>query len=103
MKPSTPYHPHLHEELKDPVFALNYLNACIDEYDKGVFLLALKHVVDAHGGMAKLAKKTKLNREHLFRLLSKNGNPELKTLQKIAKALGWKVGFLPKTEIKEAA
>ena len=40
-----------------------------------VFLLALRDVAEASGGMANLARKTSLNRENLDRSLSKNGNP----------------------------
>ena len=33
------------------------------------------------GGLAGLAEKAQLNREHLYRMLSENGNPELRSLE----------------------
>ncbi len=105
MKPSVPYLPFLHQRLRDPEYALGYLNACLDDDDESVFLLALKDVATAHGGLAKLAKKAKMNREHLFRMLSKRGNPEMRSLQKIAGAFGWKIEFVEKkdSKLKKAA
>ncbi len=88
------YHEDLIESLKDPKYALGYLNACLEDEDEGVFLLALKHVAEAHGGLSGLAKKTGLNREHLFRMLSKNGNPRLENLRQVAGAFGWKIRFV---------
>ena len=45
--------------------------------------LALRNVADAQGGMTKCAKKARLNRENLYRILSKKGNPELTRLTPI--------------------
>ncbi len=42
------YHEDLINELKDPAFALEYLNACLAGGDEGTFLLALRHVAEAH-------------------------------------------------------
>jgi probable addiction module antidote protein len=39
-----------------------------------VFLLALRNVAEARG-MTKLAARSKLNRESLYKMLSKRGNP----------------------------
>jgi DNA-binding phage protein len=50
--------------------------------------MALRTVVDALGGMAKLAEKTGLSRETLYRTLSSNGNPRLDTLAAILAAFG---------------
>ena len=65
----------LDEDLKDPAEAAGYLNACLEDGDPEVFLLALRDVARARGGVARLAEVTELNREHLYRLLSENGNP----------------------------
>lgn len=90
MKPSKSYHEDLLKRLADPKYAAEYLNACLDDGDEGVFLLALRDVAQVHGGIAQLAKKTHLNREHLFRMLSKNGNPELHSLRQVVDAIGFK-------------
>jgi probable addiction module antidote protein len=69
------------EDLEDPAEAAAYLNACLQDEDPEVFLLALRDVARARGGLAKLAEITDLNREHLYRMLSEKGNPELRTLE----------------------
>ena len=77
------YDEHLHERLKDPKEAAAYLNAALEDEDARVFLVALKDVAEAHGGLSKLAKGTELNRENLYRILSPRGNPRLDSLVSI--------------------
>ncbi len=93
------YHEDLIRDLKDHKFALEYLNACLEGGDEGTFLLALRHVAEAHGGFARLARKTKLSREHLFRMLSKKGNPRFVSLKNLAEAFGWRLAFVPKSHL----
>ena len=38
--------------------------------------------------MTQIARKTGLNRENLYRLVSEKGNPELASLDKLLKSLG---------------
>jgi DNA-binding phage protein len=52
------YQKDLIESLKDPCEAAAYLNAAIEEGNRAVFLLALRKVAVARGGMAALAEKT---------------------------------------------
>ena len=91
MKPVISYHDDLLRRLKDPKYAVAYLNGCLEEDDEGVFLLALRDVVQVHGGLRQLAKKTHLNREHLFRMLSKSGNPQFHSLRQLVEAIGLKL------------
>ena len=51
-----------------------------------IFLLALRNVAEAQGGVARLAEKAKLNRESLYKILSERGNPELKSLDALLHA-----------------
>lgn len=95
MKPAISYHKDLLQRLKDPKYAVGYLNACLEEGDEGVFLLALRDVAQVHGGISHLAKKAHLNREHLFRMLSKSGNPRLQSLRQLTEALGFKLVLEP--------
>ena len=90
------YKDDLHKDLKNPIFALKYLNACLDDGDHGVFLLALRDVAEAYGGVGRLAKKSGLNREHLWRMLSKRGNPRLENLVQLAHAFGWRLALVGK-------
>ena len=81
------YDDFLDERLQDPARAAGYLNACLEDEDPEVFLLALRQVARARGGVAKLAESASLSREHLYRMLSENGNPELRSLEALLDAL----------------
>ncbi len=78
----------LKEELKDKEFAAAYLTAAIEENDYISFMKAIRNVVDAQGGIGKLAKKTGQNRESLYKTLSGVRNPKVNTLDEILHALG---------------
>ncbi|MBI3553815.1 MAG: putative addiction module antidote protein [Elusimicrobia bacterium] len=95
MKPYITREESLYPRLKDREYALGYLNACWEDGDDGVFLLAVYDVAKANGGLRQLAKKTGLNREHLFRMLSEGGNPTLSSLRQLVRALGFKLVFEP--------
>ena len=71
--------------------AEEYLNAALEEDDPELFLVALRNVAEAQGGVAQLADKTKLNRESLYKMLSERGNPELKSLDALLHALGFRL------------
>lgn len=85
------------ERMRDRVEAASYLNACLEDEDPRVFLIGVRHVVDANGGVAAVARKTGLNREHLFKMLSSKGNPRLENLLAILIQLGFKpsIGLAP--------
>ena len=90
--PAVPYEIGLDERLrKSPQYALDYLNLCLDDSDSGVFLLALRDVARAYGGMAQLAQKTGLNREALYNAFSKRGNPKLLNLESLLDAMGFRL------------
>lgn len=86
--PTRDYKLSLYEDLQDPEFAIAYLNAALEEGSQDVFLLHLRDVVEARGGIGKLAGETHLAREALYRMLNENGNPQLSSLDKILQALG---------------
>lgn len=85
---TTPYRDSLFKALKNPGDAAHYLNACLEDEDPRVFLLALRDVADAHGGIGALAESSHLNRESLYRALSKSGNPSLNSLAAVLNSLG---------------
>lgn len=85
---STSYEARLREALRDPAEAAAYLTAALADGDKDVFLLALRHVADAHGGIGRLARRARLNRVSLYRALSARGNPELRSLGAVLESLG---------------
>lgn len=91
MKKSRAYQPDLIESLRDSKEAEEYLNAALEEDDPELFLLALRNVAEAQGGVAQLAEKAKLNRESLYRMLSDRGNPEFRSLDALLHALGFRL------------
>ena len=52
-------------------------------------------MMQAFGGVLKLAEQTDLNATTLYRTLSPQGNPEMKTLTAILIALGLHLAVLP--------
>ena len=82
------YREDLIESLKTPEAAAQYLTACLEDGDPRVFLLALRDVADASGGIRALSRDSNLNRESLYRMLSKSGNPSLDSLAAVLKAFG---------------
>jgi len=83
------YEESLLKELQDPEEAIEYLNAALMDEDPRVFLLAIKHVLEAQQQkMSVVAKKSNLNRENLYRMLSKRGNPRLTSIVPMLNALG---------------
>jgi probable addiction module antidote protein len=85
------YRESLLESLRNPDEAAQYLNACLEDEDPHVFLLALRDVADAHGGIRALSHTAKLNRESLYRMLSKSGNPSLDSLAAVLNACGMRL------------
>ena len=84
------------ERLKNnPEEAEAYLQAALEDYQKDqnkeAFLLALRTLVEAKGGMDWLSKHTHLNRPQLYRTLSASGNPTLGTLTKVLGTLGFRL------------
>ena len=90
------YQEELIRSLQDPEEAMAYLNAALMDDDERVFLLALKNVLEAQeGDITSLARITKLNRENLYRMLSKKGNPKLTSIRSVLNALGLELAVQP--------
>ena len=87
---SASYQEGLMEDLRDPEEAAAYLNAALSEGSYKAFLMALRDVAEANG-MTRLSKGTRLNRESMYRMLSKRGNPELSSLAALLEELGLKL------------
>lgn len=80
---------------EDPSFADEYLAAAMEEANQDggreALLAALRHVAEAQG-MAAVAERAGIPRESLYRVLSPNGNPTIKTLLAVLDAAGLKLG-----------
>ena len=85
------YKENLLKRLADPGYAAEYLAQVLAEKDNEAFLIALKDVVEARGGVGTLADQVGLKRPSLYKILSKAGNPTLETMQEILKPLGLRV------------
>ncbi len=94
MTRSKKYQDFLIENLKDHDEAVAYLNAALEESLKGdeeslhLFLIALRNVAEAQGGVSSLAKKAHVGRESLYKTLSGSGNPKWHTLVSLCVAMG---------------
>ena len=86
------------ELLKKPDEATAYLNAAIREKDIQVFLLALRNVAEAFGGIGEIAKKTHLNRENLYDMLSDRGNPKIANLEAVLESMGFYLAVVRNTD-----
>jgi probable addiction module antidote protein len=70
-------------------FAAEYLKAAIEDAEEPrALLVALRHIAEARGGVAKIAKAAGIERESLYRALSPRGNPRFSTLVAVTKAMG---------------
>ena len=82
------------EQLRDPEDAKIYLSVALEDYeinaDIDAFLLAVRDVAEAQGGISKLAERLSLTDDGLNKVLSGNGNPQLNTIREILHELGFK-------------
>ena len=93
--PSLPYEDWLLEQLKNPAEAAAYLEAVIEDGDQAAIMLALRQVAQAQGGVAVVARRAKLTREATYKMLSKAGNPELRSLTAVLAATGLRLAVKP--------
>lgn len=94
------YEEDLIQKLKNPEFAMEYLNASLEDSEDGAderFLMALRHVAKAHG-MSSIAEKSGMARQAMYRALSENGNPELSSLKAVLDALGLRLAVEKKSK-----
>lgn len=80
---------------KDPQLAAEYLNAILEDGDETDLMLALRTLSKAFGGVQEVARRAEVNAQTLYRTLSEKGNPELKTLTAILKAMGMRLAVQP--------
>jgi probable addiction module antidote protein len=79
----------------DPAFAMQCLNTALEEGNQADFLVALRQIVQAFGGVPAIAEKAHLNGTQLYRTLSPEGNPELRSLTAVLKAMGMRLAVQP--------
>ena len=74
------------DHLKTKAEREAYLNAAFEDGDASVIAAALGDIAKAEG-MSKIAKRTGLGRERLYKALSPDGNPALSTILKVVRSL----------------
>ncbi|MBK8752318.1 MAG: transcriptional regulator [Candidatus Competibacteraceae bacterium] len=88
MPTSQPFQPWLLDQLHNaPQLTLDYLNAALDENDPATFVLALKNVTEAHGGIDVVAARSGLEARQLTALFADTAAPDALTLAKILRGL----------------
>ena len=97
------YQDYLITSLKDPEEATGYLNAALEGGDIKVFLLALRNVIQAQGGISKIADKTHKSRTSLYKALSSKGNPYLESTNDLLEAIGMHLQIVSKQKKRKAA
>ena len=97
--PTKDYRTDLLQRLSNSQYAATYLKAALDETladgNTEAFLLALKNVVEAKGSTQAVANESNISRQHLYRMLSGEGNPTLDTLTSVLQAVGLTIDFKP--------
>ncbi|WP_128598973.1 addiction module antidote protein [Pantoea rodasii] len=80
------------ELRENPDYTEIYLQTALEDiYEEGgiaAFLIALRRVVEARGGISEISRKSGLSRQQLYKTLSEKGNPTLTTLTEITRAAG---------------
>lgn len=100
MKAAVSHHEREVAELRaDRYLAVEYMKAAMESLDnpddRAAGLLALRSVAEAYGGLGAVAAEAGISRESLYRTLSAKGNPTLKTLLAVLKAVGMKLSVEP--------
>ena len=85
---------------RDPEFAMKYLDSVLEDGDQEELMVALRRMSEAFGGVAQLATDAKLNPTTLYRTLSPRGNPELRSLTALLKAMGMRLSVRPVAKIR---
>jgi probable addiction module antidote protein len=75
----------------DPAYALELLNSILEDGEQGELLIALRQMTKAFGGVQAVAEKANLNATQLYRTLSEQGNPELRSLSAVLRAMGMRL------------
>lgn len=97
------YKEQLIESLKDPEESSAYLEACLMEAmeanEMGIFLLAVRDVVEAHGGITSVSSKMEVGRESLYKSLNEKAKPRFSTIMQTLKACGLGIGIHPSNQM----
>jgi probable addiction module antidote protein len=88
---------------KDPAYAASFLDNILADDDPGELLIALRQMTRAFGGVPKVAERAQLNRTQLYRTLSAQGNPEVRSLMAVLKTMGLRLAVQPARSARRRA
>lgn len=101
MEKLTTWREFLIEKLTNREKAISYLQVSLEEYlidgDIPFFLKGIRNVVEAQGGIAKIAKQVGIAPEVVSKFLCNEDTLQLSTLSIILKGLGWQLSIEPLT------
>ena len=80
-------------------FAVAYLNILVDDAGEEELTAALGRIARVSGG-PKLVEKVELNAPSFYRTLSRRGNPELKSVATLLKAMGIRLTLQPLEHVR---
>ena len=87
------------EQLADRAAAINYLQVTLEEYqvdrDMPFLLHEIRTVLEAQGGIAKLAKRTDIEPAVLSEMLTSDAAPRIDTFSAVLAALGCRLSIQP--------
>ena len=87
------------EQLSDTDDAIDYLQVTLEEYqvdgDTSFFLSEIRTVVEAQGGVSKLAEKINIEPQILSDMLTSKVAPRLDTFSAILRTLGCRLSIEP--------
>lgn len=81
----------------DPALAAAYLNDVLATGDEMDLMLALRYMSRAFGGVQEVARRAEANPNTMYRTLSEQGNPSLRTLRAILNTMGLRLAVQPIT------
>jgi probable addiction module antidote protein len=82
------------ERLRTPEAERLYLEAAFEDGDPALIAAALGDVVRARGA-TKIAEMTGVTRDAIYKGLNASGNPTVRTLTEVARALGYRLSIEP--------
>lgn len=99
MRKMRTYREYLIEIFTDPKEAIEYLQVALEDYqtygNTDVFLFLLQTVIDAQGGVSKLAKQADMDPQMLSKVLSNDDTSLIDALGIVLKALGYQLSIKP--------
>ena len=79
---------------EDLALAVELLNGILADGEQGEWLIALRQMTKAFGGVPKVAEEAHLNPTQLYRTLSATGNPAVSSLSAIFKVMGLRLAVV---------